>query len=244
MERHIPLEGISNFRDLGGYRTADGRTVKWRSIFRSDTLALVTEADMETICGLGVTAACDLRYGEERDMEPSRFQGHDRVRVLALGLDARPGPGFVDSFESALSHADLARQYLMENYRHYPLLYGPAYKQIFDRLAAGEKLVIHCTAGKDRAGTAAAMVLTALGVPRETVFEDYLLTNRYWDPSHRILPDSDPGVVAAIYSAHEEYLATAFEAIESRFGSIDAYFATHVGLDDKARAALQDKYLD
>ena len=101
MERLIKLEGVSNFRDLGGYEAADGRMVKWRTIFRSDTLAALTDADMEKVCGLGINTAVDLRYGDERAEEPSRFLGHGQVEVLALGLDQRPDDSFLDSFEIA-----------------------------------------------------------------------------------------------------------------------------------------------
>lgn len=239
MNRRIDLEGISNFRDLGGYETTDGRSVKWRTIFRSDTLASLTDNDVETVCGLGVSTACDLRYAEERESEPSRFLGHDSVEVLALGLDSRPGASFLDSFELSTDPRAAAQTYLLENYRQYPFLYAGAYRAIFARLLAGEQLVIHCTAGKDRAGTAAAMVLTALGVPRETVFEDYLLTNTYWDRGGREPPDMDAETVAAIFAARAEYLAAAFEAIESRFDSVDAYLADQVGLDEPTRSRLR-----
>ncbi len=239
MNRLIELEGVSNFRDLGGYETADGRSVKWRTIFRSDTLASLTDNDVETVCGLGVTTACDLRYTEERANEPSRFLDHDRVEVLALGLERRPGTSFLDSFELSTDPRETARTYLLENYREYPFLYAGAYRAIFERLLAGEQLIIHCTAGKDRAGTAAAMVLTALGVPRETVFEDYLLTNTYWDRGGREPPGMDDDTIAAIFSAEVEYLAAAFETIETNFGTVDAYLADRVGLDEASRQRLR-----
>ncbi|NKB60434.1 MAG: protein-tyrosine-phosphatase, partial [Alphaproteobacteria bacterium] len=166
MERRIELEGITNFRDLGGYETAAGDTVKWRTVFRSDTLSSLTDSDVETVCGLGLNTAVDLRYGDERQREPSRFLGHEQVEVLELGLDERPGASFLDSFEPAPDAAETARTYLVENYRNYPFLYAKGYGTLMCRLANGERVVVHCTAGKDRAGTAAALVLMALGVPR------------------------------------------------------------------------------
>jgi len=124
MDRRIELEGVSNFRDLGGYRTAAGDTVKWRTIFRSDTLAALTDDDMHAVCGLGVNTAVDLRYGDERAEEPSRFLGHDKVEVLELGLDERPNASFLDSFETYPDAAEMAHTYLRENYRNYPFLYA------------------------------------------------------------------------------------------------------------------------
>ena len=244
MERRIELEGVTNFRDLGGYETAAGDTVKWRTIFRSDTLSGLTDGDVETVCDLGLNTAVDLRYADERAREPSRFLNHDRVEVLALGLDERPSASFLDSFEPSPDAAESARTYLTENYRNYPFLYAHAYREMFRRLADGERLVVHCTAGKDRAGTAAAMVLMALGVPRETVFEDYLLTNQFWDRGGREKPGMDAETVASIFAARPEYLEAAFGAIEGRYGSVQTYLEDHIGLDDAAMGALRSACLN
>jgi protein-tyrosine phosphatase len=242
--RRIELTGLSNFRDLGGYQTSAGQTVSWGRFFRSDTLALLTDQDMETVCALGINAAVDLRYGDERADEPSRFLGHDQVEVLALGLDERPSVSFLDSFEPSDISAEMARTYLMENYQNYPFLYAKAYATLIQRLSAGDRVIVHCTAGKDRAGTAVAMVLTALGVPRDTVFEDYLLTNQYWDRGGRERPGMDPETVAQIFSAREEYLNAAFSAIEDRCGTVETYLKDVVGLDQTALAALRTACLD
>lgn len=244
MDRRIELEGLSNFRDLGGYQTATGDSVKWRTIFRSDTLSSLTDADVETVCRLGVNTAVDLRYGEERQLEPSRFLGHDQVEVLEMGLDERPGASFLDSFEAAPDAADEARSYLTENYRNYPFLYAAGYGTLLRRLADGERVVVHCTAGKDRAGTAAALVLAALGVPRATVFEDYLLTNRYWDRGGRERPGMDAETVANIFSAREEYLQAAFSAVEGRCGTVETYLEDVLGIDPPTLRALRAACLD
>ena len=239
MQRRIELEGITNFRELGGYQTVAGDHVKWRTIFRSDTLSSLTDADVETVCQLGVNTAVDLRYGDERQLEPSRFLGHDQVEVLEMGLDERPSASFLDSFEASPDMAETARTYLTENYRNYPFLYAKAYGTLMRRLAAGDRVIVHCTAGKDRAGTGAALVLAALGVPRETVFEDYLLTNIYWDRAGRERPGMDAETVASIFSAREEYLHAAFSAIEDRCGTVETYLEDVLGLDGPALAALR-----
>ncbi|MDA1098407.1 MAG: tyrosine-protein phosphatase [Proteobacteria bacterium] len=239
MNRRIELEGVSNFRDLGGYKTIAGDTVKWRTIFRSDTLSSLTDADVETVCRLGVNTAVDLRYGDERRLEPSRLLGHDQVEVLELGLDERPGASFLDSFESIPDAAESGRFYLTQNYRNYPFLYADAYGTLMRRLAGGERVIVHCTAGKDRAGTAAALVLAALGVPRETVFEDYLLTNRYWDRGGRERPGMAAETVASVFSAREEYLQAAFSSIEGQCGTVQNYLTEVLGLDASALLALR-----
>ena len=239
MERRIELEGVSNFRDMGGYRTAAGESLKWRTFFRSDTLSSLTDADMTTVCDLGVNTAVDLRYGDERAEEPSRFLGHAQVEGLELGLDERPGASFLDSFQASPDAAETARTYLTENYSKYPFLYAKGYGTLMRRLAAGDRVIVHCTAGKDRAGTAAALVLSALGVPRETVFEDYLLTNQYWDRAGRERPGMDPETVATIFSAREEYLNAAFSAIEGQCGTVETYLEDVLGLNAATLTALR-----
>jgi protein-tyrosine phosphatase len=239
MERRLELEGITNFRDLGGYQTTTGDSVKWRTIFRSDTLSSLSDRDMETVCDLGVNAAFDLRYGDERQLEPSRFLGHDQVEVLEMGLDERPDGKTLDSYERTIVTAEAAKAYMTDSYRNYPFLYAQTYRLMVERVIAGEKVVVHCTAGKDRAGTAAAMMLTILGVPRDTVFEDYMLTNQYWDRAGRERPEMDEQTVANIFSAREDYLSAAFASIESKCGTIDAYLKDVVKLDGSTLAAFR-----
>jgi len=244
MQRRIEMEGITNFRDLGGYRTTAGEEVKWLTLYRSDTLSSLTDGDMQAVCNLGITTAFDLRYGEERALEPSRFLGHDQVTVLEMGLDARPGESWVDSFETATDKAEVATAYMNEGYRDYPFLYADAYREMIVRLTRGERIVVHCTAGKDRAGTAAAMMLTVLGVPRDVVFEDYLLTNQYWDRGNRVRPEMDADTVASIFSAREEYLHAAFTSIEAKCGSVETYIEDVLGLSEAKLAAFRGACLN
>ena len=244
MNRHIPLEGLSNFRDLGGYAAADGRTVKWRRIFRSDTLASLSDRDIHEVEQLGIVVACDLRYGDERRNEPSRLLRHPTIEVLELGFDERPGESFLDSLQAFQDAADAARDYLLDNYRQYPFMYAPAYRRIFDRLLDGDRIIIHCTAGKDRAGLASAMVLTVLGVAPETVLADYLLTNQHWDRGGRERPGMDPDTVAMIFSAREDYFQSAFNAISDRYDTLADYMQHEIGLSPNERAQLQHMYLE
>ena len=244
MNRRIPLEGLSNFRDLGGYETSSGKRVKWRRIFRSDTLASLTENDIRALEDLGIVAACDLRYGDERASEPSRLQSHPRITVMELGFDQRPGASFLDSLQTFEGAADAARNYLMDSYRKYPFMYATAYRQIFDRLLAEDRIIIHCTAGKDRAGMASAMVLSALGVPKHVVLSDYLLTNEYWDRGGRERPGMDAETVAMIFAAREEYFEAGFAEINAEYESLDAYLSEEVGLTEVDRTRLKDLYLE
>ncbi|PPR60484.1 MAG: Tyrosine-protein phosphatase [Alphaproteobacteria bacterium MarineAlpha4_Bin2] len=244
MNRQIPLEGLSNFRDIGGYQACDRRTVKWRHIFRSDTLANLTDNDVRKLEELSITSACDLRYGDERRKEPSQLLRHQEIAVLELGFEERPDESFLDSLQAFGNAADAARKYLLDNYRQYPFMYARAYRQIFNLLLNGERIVIHCTAGKDRAGLATAIVLRTLGVPEETVLSDYLLTNHYWDRGGRERPGMDPKTVAMIFSACEEYFFSAFDAIIEKYETLHNYLTHEVGLSTSERAQLQHMYLE
>ena len=244
MIRRIPLEGLSNFRDLGGYKVGKRHAVKRRRIFRSDTLANLTENDIQTIEELGIAAVCDLRYGDERRNEPSRLLGHPKIEVLELGFESRPGESFLDSLQAFEDAADAAHRYLLDNYRQYPFLYAHAYRKIFGRLLNGDRIVIHCTAGKDRAGLASAIVLRALGVSEETVLSDYLLTNEFWDRGGRERPGMDPQTVTMIFSAREDYFRTAFNAIAKKYETLQNYLKHEVGLSEDQLAQLQHMYLE
>jgi len=244
MIRRISLEGLSNFRDLGGYKVGKKRAVKWRRIFRSDTLADLTEKDIQTVEGLGIAAVCDLRYGDERRNEPSRLLGHPEIEVLELGFENRPSESFLDSLQAFEDAANAAQMYLLDNYRQYPFLYAHAYRKIFDRLLDGKRIVIHCTAGKDRAGLASAIVLRTLGVSEETVLSDYLLTNEYWDRGGRVRPGMDPQTVKIIFSAREDYFRSAFDAIAKKYETLQDYLRHEVGLSEGQLAQLQHMYLE
>tara|TARA_B100000676_G_scaffold311524_1_gene381737 strand:- start:264 stop:998 length:735 start_codon:yes stop_codon:yes gene_type:complete len=244
MKRRISLEGLTNFRDLGGYETNSGKSVKWRRIFRSDTLAGLTDNDISALEDLGIMTACDLRYGDERTNEPSRLRGHPHIKVMELGFDQRPGEAFLDSLQTFEGAADAARNYLIDNYRKYPFIYAKAYRRIFDRLLAEDRIIIHCTAGKDRAGMASAMVLSALGVPKHVVLSDYLLTNKYWDRGGRERPGMDAEAVAMIFAAREEYFEAGFAELIVQYDSIDAYLKQEVGLTEEERTRLKELYLE
>ena len=163
---------------------------------------------------------------------------------MELGFDQRPGESFLDSLQSLQEAADAARTYLIDNYRQYPFMYAKAYRQIFDRLLADDRIVIHCTDGKDRAGMASAIVLTALGVTKDVVLSDYLLTNEYWDRGGRERPNMDADTVAMIFAAREEYFEAAFAGIGERYESLDEYLTAEVGLTPTDRARLREMYLE
>ncbi len=248
-ERTLALPGGVNFRDVGGYRTTDGRAVRWGQVYRAGSLAELTDADVAALGALGLRLVCDLRSPDE----------------LARHADRLP-PGATYTHRPILGEVGRLRrvvtlyrkrhrlQELLEQIYHLVLdQNGPVIAGVL-RLAAdpaNRPLVIHCTAGKDRTGLTVALLLLALGVPEETVVADYTLSNHAFDVlAGRMRPE-----MARLYSfgfneaqlqplllAEARTLRGALAYIRRRYGSLDWYFQ-RAGLDDAALDALRAELL-
>ena len=255
--RYVHLQGAHNFRDLGGYATEDGHHVRWGLFYRSDNLAKLSDADLAELHRLGIKLVCDFRSQEEKTADPDRLPAQDPPAVAEL-------PIFDDSFSPAafrekltsgkLGDTDL-RQLLIQGNRQFATKYAGQYKAMFERLTQSSQLpaVVHCTAGKDRTGFAAAVVLKTLGVPDETVYHDFLLTNVYtarqiqktlWIIRIVSLFRTDPEQVRPVLGVEREYLEAAFDEIQKDYGSFDAYRRTALGLDDEKTAAFRQLALE
>jgi protein-tyrosine phosphatase len=241
--RHLNLSGASNFRDLGGYPARDGRTVRWRQIFRSNHLGRLTEGDIEVLRPLGLKSAFDFRGTEER---VAATCGISEIAVHSLPIE----PTVVAALQArltggvALSPAD-ALDVMRDSYRNYVRYNTPSFHALFAHLLEDRApLVIHCTAGKDRTGFACALILHALRVPDEVIAEDYLLTNRFYrrDPgASSELPDDVKQVLGSVQAS---FLAAAFEAISADYGDLEGYFSEGLGLGAGERSALEARYLE
>lgn len=245
--RHVPLHGAVNFRDLGGYRTADGRQVRWKTLYRSDSLAELTAADMETVAALGLRSLCDLRDHPERGRKPNRLQAGPTLKVHSIGFQPHGGEQLVAGLKMRTMSAAGVEAAFREMYRRFPLEQTAIYARVLDILLEPGALpaLIHCTSGKDRTGFAAAVVLMALGVPRETILEDYLVTNRHRrDLSFLLGADTDPEVLATMKQAHPEYLAAAFNSIDEAWGSDQVFVRNGLGLAEQCQQRLRELLLE
>jgi protein-tyrosine phosphatase len=248
----LPLEGGFNLRDLGGYATVDGRTVRHGMLFRSGVMSMLTDADEAHLAGLGIATVCDLRRPGERQRDPTRWC--EPAGVLYWSRDYEEVSGVLGALLSG-EVADPARMRtkMLGLYREILVDHVPSYRFLFERLAGGHvPLLFNCSAGKDRTGIAAALILAALDVPRETIVEDYLLTNRYADFSRLISSGRggsdkfgaiDPEVVRPLLAADADYLAVAFDSLDRDHGGTDAYLAS-IGVDAPVKARLRELLLD
>jgi protein-tyrosine phosphatase len=239
--RRLDLAGASNFRDLGGYPTADGRIVRWRQIFRSNHLGHLTPADIDVVRGLGVRSAFDFRGLDER---AAAVCGVADITVHSLPIEPTVVAALRARLAAGALSADDALEIMRESYRNYVRLNTHSFRALFAHLLQDHApLVIHCTAGKDRTGFACALVLHALGVPDEIIAEDYLLTNRFYrrDPSASTdLPDD---VRQAIGSVEASFLAAGFDAVRTDYGDLESYLRDGLALGVGERTSLRDRYL-
>src|ERR1700738_2274307 len=192
-------------RHLGGYPAGDGRTVRWRQIFRSNHLGHLTEADIELLRPLRLRSAFDFRGTEER---AAALCGIEEIAVHSLPIE----PTVVAALRARLaSGAPLtsaaALDVMRDSYRNYVRNNTQNFRALFAHLLEDRApLVIHCTAGKDRTGFACALILHALGVPDDVIAEDYLLTNRFYRRDPSASPDLPDEVREALASVEESFL--------------------------------------
>jgi protein-tyrosine phosphatase len=251
-ERLVPLEQGSNFRDIGGYPAAGGKHVRWGRLYRSGGQPLLTEADVAEIQSLGLKSMVDLRSMEERQLAPSRVTG---VPYTAIGYSMR---ALMPTSQTAMQNGGNV-------YRNFPTLLAPHLELVVDRLLAEDApLAYNCSAGQDRTGFVTAMLLSALGVPRDVILADYHLSTDLRRPEFemaKITPEAaaaDP--VAAMFARYQTpaaakptplkdaqgraFLDAAFDEIETRYGSVDAYLEKTAGITPATRALLRAKYLE
>ncbi|MDA9431049.1 tyrosine-protein phosphatase [Bradyrhizobium sp. CCBAU 51627] len=239
--RHLALQGASNFRDLGGYTTHEGRTTRWRHIFRSNHLGQLTASDVEVIRALGVKSAFDFRGVEERAAGVCVV---NEITVHSLPIE----PTVVAALRAELAKGALtgpvALELMRESYRNYVRDYTHSFRALFSHLLEDSApLVIHCTAGKDRTGFASALILHALGVPESVIAEDYLLTNRHYKRDVSSVSDLPADVLDAIGSVEVSYLDAAFDAVRQDYGDIEIYLRDGLKLGAVERMALKERYL-
>ena len=241
--RVLRLRGASNFRDLGGYGTQDGRRVRWGRVFRSDHLGRLTAEDEVLLATLGVQRVLDFRGEQERAAVPNRLA---TARQHALGIEPTVVQRLHDLAAAGqrLSEA-VAVELMKELYRALVNDQAHRYAEFFEHLLDTQTpLVFHCTAGKDRTGFAAALTLQALGVPREVVLQDYLLTNALYQPPPLPPTDTPHEALAVLWRVQTEFLEAAYETLDADHGGLDRYLEQRLGVTEAARRTLAQKYLE
>lgn len=259
-ERVLPLEGGSNFRDLGGYPAAGGKTVKWGRIFRSAAMARLTGSDYAQLSKIRIGAIIDLRSIEERELAPTSLD--DRIGALFLANDysmASLSSGARLNPDQSAATADHAYAGLVS-------ILKPQLNAVFNRLLAQQGAVLfNCWGGQDRTGITSALILTALGVPRDEIIKDYHLTTAVRRPENEkplitpveapnnplmqyyIRAAKSPGGIKSLplYAKDgESFIVKFFKDLEHKYGSVEAYLQQELDLTPEKIAALQAAYLE
>jgi protein-tyrosine phosphatase len=240
--RHLNLTGASNFRDLGGYSGRGGRQTCWRKLFRSNHLGHLTDGDIVVLRDLGLKSAFDLRGVEER--LPTLCK-HDGIAVHSLPIE----PVTMAVLRGLLAEGKPVREaetveVMRESYRNYVRHNTATYKTLFAHLLGDSApLVIHCTAGKDRTGFAAALILKALGVPDDVIVEDYLLTNRFYKRTEGVSSELPEEARAVLGRVEASFLQASLDTVRADYGDLEAYFEAGLGLGARERAELDRRYL-
>lgn len=263
-ERHIELDGQSNFRDVGGYETADGRSIKWGVVYRSGELHKLSDTDVEKLDSLGIKAVAN--FLTEREI---KSRGHDRlpdgVREIPLPMEAGNMGDLAAVVSEARGTGDFSKVPAEFNPEIHRLLITEArdyYARLLRELAdpANRPMVYHCSHGVHRTGTATAILLSALGVPWETVREDYLLSNKYRheEINRRINelqllaadtllvePEQvDMTNIKAFYILQPEYIDASLDEAVKKYGSMENYIRQGLGITDTELANLREQLLE
>lgn len=236
--RKVELEGSCNCRDLGGLRTVGGGLTRHGRVWRSDALATLTDADRARLAALGVRAVYDLRSEEERARAPNRLDADTSQHLL--GFIPRGNREMFEAINAGRMGAAEARATMREQYERLALDHTDSLGAFYRGLLArdGAPAVVHCASGKDRTGVGVALLLLIVGVARDEIFEDYLLSHYQRRPIDLFIGEAAHEVVDQIMAAREEYLAAGLAAIEREYGAFDAFVARGLGLDTPARDAL------
>ncbi|MDN3584438.1 tyrosine-protein phosphatase [Mucilaginibacter flavus] len=247
-KRKVDLKGAVNFRDLGGYTTTDGHHVKWGKVYRSADMSKLTDDDLAELQKRNIAYDVDLRGTQEAKQAPDRMNANTDYILCPAGSENVGN--MMSGFKNVKGNGDS----ILINYYSNITPLADRYKPMFGKLLnlpADKSLVFHCTAGKDRTGIGAALLLYSLGVPYDTIMSDYEATNYYRatenEKTEKLMVRAmkiDETVAKNVMAAKKDYLDATFNEIIKKYGSIDNYLKIQIGLSDKDIKTLKKKYLD
>ncbi|MFM7001271.1 MAG: tyrosine-protein phosphatase [Limnohabitans sp.] len=237
------LQGASNFRDVGGYLTTSGQRVRRGQVFRSDHLAGLSDADVARLRALGVRHSLDFRGVAEFTTTPYDIPGVQRVALtieptVIARMQALVAQGIVPTTEETV---ELMRETYRDFVNRNAGTYGRFLKHLLEQPTPQ---VFHCTAGKDRTGFAAALLLSALGVDQTTIEHDYLLTNQLYRRDPQLEGKGHPHVMQVLWQVQPAFLHAAFEAVDAQHGGMQNYLHGAIGLSPHEVTELRRMLLE
>ncbi|MBB35128.1 MAG: hypothetical protein CME88_07815 [Hirschia sp.] len=259
LSRNLPLDGGVNLRDLGGYLSqATGKRTKWGQIFRSGELHLLSDRDHEVISALNIKLICDFRTQEERTRAPVKAV-HDRDSYFAFEDPKEKAAGAIQRFfdEQDIT-VDEARKLMSQLYIEILHQQTPAYRLIFAELLNGSApLLFKCAAGKDRTGIGASLILSALGVDRDTITRDYALSSQLTDyievfvnrrkrghEGNDFIQRMNPEALKTLMKSDPDYMLSTFEYLDAEYGSPLNFIENVLGVGASDIETLRTNYLE
>lgn len=258
-QRVLNVSGGFNFRELGGYPTIDGHSIKWQRVIRTATLAHLTEADQQLLLDYGIKYDVDFRSNDEVTKAPDQIPAIINYQHLPVFPE--------DKTEASKTEAEIkaelqdkrenGRQHMIDTYQEMIELpqSHEAYRQFFNTLLANtddDAVLFHCTAGKDRTGMGAVFFLSALGVDNDLIRQDYLLTNQALSPliNDRLAKARENGMTGAlldslkaVISVSEDYFDTAMATIKTNYGDMNQFLTEALSLSATEINDLKRLYL-
>lgn len=224
-DRLLPIEGAYNVRDLGGYKTADGKRVKWQKVFRSGDLNHLTDTDLVCLNEIPIISFVDFRDSVEIATAPDKRPA-SLEHIFMLNIN----PGSISDLKEI--QATNSGTILVEANKMLARDFQLAYKEFFRILMdeANIPLLFHCSAGKDRTGFAAALFLASLGVDHETIMQDYMLSAEYVKEKYAAMVEQYPPL-APVMTVKPEYLQAAFDVIDQEYGGMENYLTNCLEVD-------------
>ncbi|MFT3932915.1 MAG: tyrosine-protein phosphatase [Chitinophagaceae bacterium] len=247
-KREVKLQGVVNFRDIGGYETKDGRHVKWGKIYRSADLSRITPGGIDTLQKLRITYIADFRGPAEVKIAPDKYPSTATRVSLPAGSEHTGDSNYMKKMMIAAKDSGLIPFYSDITYL------GDRYKPLFAELlqvSPDSAVLFHCTAGKDRTGIAAALILYALNVDDQKIVDDYLASDYYRKKETErsikgmmAMYKMDEPTARNLMGVKEDYIMATYNAIVARYGTVDRYLEEVMGLTPEKRTLLQKKFLE
>lgn len=243
-QRVVRMQGTVNFRDVGGYKTKDGKKVVWGKVFRSADVSHLTDQDLTVLEQKHIHTVIDFRGVKESAAAPDHLLPKTDYLLCPAGSDSLPGA-------AQMSEIIKNGNFLEKFYGNTQYL-GDRYKPLFQKLLvlpANESIMYHCTGGRDRTGMATALFLYALGVPQQTIEADFTASNVYLLPMNKRMfrglqqsTGMDEETIRKALELRPELLHSLFNAIKGKYGTVENFFEKELGIGEKERAILKEKY--
>jgi protein-tyrosine phosphatase len=252
-QRRVQLDGSVNFRDLGGYKTRDGKQIKWGKVFRSDNLSRLSNRDQTKLQNMGIKLVCDFRTAKEIKKMPNKLPFDHSSKYLHLPVVH--GEFDNTTLFNKIKNGDIewiSNDFMIKGYIKSLEEFAKTWAEVIKQLSSLENIpmVFHCTAGKDRTGTFAALILLVLNVPEQTVIDDHNLSNVFIaNVLNNILLQIktlgiDPKRVLPYFTAPKECIIALIDYIHNNYGSAYNYFVKKGKLAPKTISSLRKNLLE